>query len=145
MSVELVENNTKIKVTYLDKRIVFVKPVAWIKLDDLTLYLKELLREFFECNGHAATLLSKKGKTLPILEQVVDLLPVVGDSKLNLEQIETIEDIVKIFFVGDYKILPKENTINIDAETPSYLSTINSIFFRSILIETYQEWQQVKN
>lgn len=144
MSVELVENNTRIKVTYLDKRIVFIKPVPWIRLDDLSLYLKELLREFFESNGHAATLLSKSGTALPIIEQIITLLPVIGDSKLDLEQIEEIEDIIKIFFVGEYKILPKENTVNIDAESPSYLSTINSIFFRSMLIQSYQEWTEQK-
>lgn len=144
MAVELVENNTRIKVTYLDKRVVFIKPVPWIRLDDLTLYLKELLSEFFQSNGHAATLLSKNGTALPIIQQVITLLPVVGDNKLDLEQIEEIEDIIKIFFVGEYKILPKENTVNIDTDNPSYLSTINSIFFRSLLIESYQEWQQKK-
>lgn len=140
MAVELVENNTRIKVTYLDKRIVFIKPVVWSKLDDLTLYLKELLNEYFEANGRAGTLLSKKNKALTILNQVIDMLPVIGDTKLDLEQIEEIEDIIKIFFVGNYKILPNENTIELDPESSSYLCTINSIFFRLILQEAYQEW-----
>lgn len=141
MAVELVENNTRIKVTYLDKRIVFIKPVPWIRLDDLTLYLKELLMEFFEAKGHAATLLSKKGKTLPIINQIVEMLPIVGDEKLDLEQIEEIEDIIKIFFIGKYKILPNENTVEITADDSSYLCTINSIFFRLMVLEAHQEHQ----
>lgn len=140
MAVELVENNTRIKVTYLDKRIVFIKPVPWNKLDDLTLYLKELLNEFFESKGHAGTLLSKKNKTIAILEQVIDMIPVIGDNKLDLEQIEEIEDIIKIFFIGNYKIVGQENTIELDTESSSYLCTINSIFFRLLLQESYQNW-----
>ena len=144
MAVELVENNTRIKVTYLDKRIVFIKPVPWSKLDDLTLYLKELLHEFFESKGHAGTLLSKKGRTIQILEQVISMLPVIGDEKLDLEQVEEVEDIIKMFFIGNYKIVPQENTIELDPDSSSYICTINSIFFRLILQETYQEWSLTK-
>ena len=140
MAVELVENNTRIKVTYLDNRIVFIKPVPWSKLDDLTLYLKELLQEFFNSKGHAGTLLSKNGKALPILEQVIDLIPVIGDNKLDLEQIEEVEDIIKIFFIGNYKITSNENTIELDTDSSNYLCTINSVFFRLILQESYLEW-----
>lgn len=142
MTVELVENNTRIKVTYLDKRVVFIKPVPWIKLDDLTLYLKELLTEFFEAKGHAATLLSKKNKAITIIEQIIDMMPVIGDNKLDLDQIEELEDIIKIFFIGNFKIVPNENTIELDPDSSSYICTINSIFFRLILSETYQEWTQ---
>lgn len=140
MTVELVENNTRIKITYLDKRIVFIKPVPWVKLDDLSLYLKELLHEFFESKGHAGTLLSKQNKAITIIEQIVEMLPVIGDNKLDLNQIEEVEDIIKIFFIGNYKIVPQENTIELDPDSSSYLCTINSIFFRLILQETYQKW-----
>jgi hypothetical protein len=147
MSVELVENNTRIRVTYLDKRVVFIKPVAWNKLDDISLYLKELLSEFFNCSGFASKLLSKESKALAIINQVIDLLPIVGDIKLDLEQVEDIEDIIKIFFVGKYKLNSKENTIDLtdidekgnEYYPPSYLSTINSIHFFSMLQQAYQD------
>jgi len=142
---ELIENNTRIKITYLDKRIVFIKPVPWKRLDDLTLYLKELLQEFFESKGHAATLLSKDNKALTIINQIIDMIPVIGDDKIDLDQIETIEDIIKLFFIGEYKVVPNENTVEVSPEFSSYLCTINSIFFRLILTEAYQEWTQMKS
>ena len=135
-------------VPYKDGREVICKPVTWAKLDDLTLLLEQIAREVIDKDGFIGDLLRPSNtKFWDAANSIAAMTPLVGaDSKtLDLNQIDDVEDIVRIFITTE--ITRHESTGGIISGgdkgwIPGEIARINSVNFQNLLAKSLNLPQQ---
>jgi hypothetical protein len=142
MTANLTEDRRKIRIVYNDESICMIKPVAWIKLDDVADLQKELLSQYIESKGAIGAFFRKKNrKAWSLIKQLIKLLPTVDDIPLDVEKIHDFEDLKHIF------ITTTDATTEVTGWTtpesgslsPSYISVIHGLDFFEILGEMIEE------
>lgn len=87
-----------IAVDYRSGERVLIKQVPWMKTDDLWELLKEILTDLISKNlMPGETLRPSNRRTWGSIERIVEMLPLVGGGKLDVEEME-IDDIITVFF-----------------------------------------------
>lgn len=130
-------NNT-FDVTYASGEVITVKAVPWSKLDDVSILQSKILQAFLENSGAVGSLLKPSNvEVWSYIKKLASLLPVVGGVNLDIEQIQDLYDIVKIFITttdtfNEFNWVMPENG---EMLQPSKISQVHSLNFYSILNE----------
>lgn len=136
MAVELVDNNNKIKVTYNDGSIVFIKPVPFSKLEIITSYLEVILEEAFKANMFVSSFLYKNSPIINAIKSIIKVLPVLSDNsdeKLDIDKLESLDDLISLFVTGEVNKNSLSGQLDVSKEyntyLPSFIGVIHGINF----------------
>lgn len=144
MTVELLENNKHLKITYSDNNSIIYKPVSWKHIDDVLVLQKQIFENFLEEDGLMSVFRSSNRKLWSHIETLAKLIPSIESScvGIKLDLLEDIEDIIKIF-------INSQPTYDIDGsifqlQYPSYISIMNGLNFRPIQKEVIDHYRERK-
>lgn len=140
MAVELVDNNTKIKITYNDESTIYIKPVSFTKLDIIVSYQELILNEWMKNHFYVSSIIYKDSPVVNAMKAIIKVLPVLSENnndKLNIDKLDTIEDLISLFITKEInrnehtgQLAPVEQY---GTYLPSMISIIHGIDFFSIL------------
>lgn len=140
MTIELVSNNRKVKLTREDGSIVFISACKWKDLDNLHTYIAELLEMLVGCNGYIGQLLSPSNTGFwSIVDSICNILVTDGKdiTKDDFLWSEDYQEVLTKFFLTATTTLNGSGAVQGTAE-PSYLSVINGLDFFTILNKALQ-------
>lgn len=145
MSIELIQNNRKVRFKKSDGSIIFISACKWKDLDILQTYIAELLKQLIDFNGYPGEILLPSNTSFwSIIDSVCKILvtdstPITKEDFLELENYD--QAIIKFFLTS---------TINIDSTGalegkagPSYLCVINGLDFFTRLNKVLQTKEKV--
>lgn len=150
MAVELTDNNNKIKVTYNDGSVVFIKPVPFTKLDIVVSYQELILTEWMKNQFYISSIIYKDSPTLNAIKAIIKVLPILSDNneKLNIDKLDTIEDLISLFITKEInrnehtgQLVPSEKY---GTYLPPMISVIHGIDFFSILEKVHLDLKSMQ-
>lgn len=144
MSVELLENNKHLKITYSDNNSIIYKPVSWKHIDDVLVLQKQILENFLEEDGLMSVFRPSNRKLWSHIETLANLVPSIESSfvGIKLDLIEDIEDILRIF-INSEPSYTNDGSLD-QLQYPSYISIMNGLNFRPIQKEVIENYKKTK-
>lgn len=137
------KSTRQFSVTYVSGATIIVKPVPWAKLDDLHSLQSVILDKLFDSGGAVGELLRPTNEGFwDAVRKIAAMCPVVGqkDPGLDLEKIESIEDILRIFVTTTSEVAEDSGWLTSTSSRlePSEVSRINGLNFFNLVVETAQ-------
>lgn len=145
MTVELLENNKHLKITYSDSNCIIYKPVSWKYIDDILVLQKQIFENFLEEDGLMSVFRGSNRKLWTHIQTLAKLIPSMEQTNIgiNLDLIEDIDDLVKIF-INSEPTYANDGSLK-QLQYPSYISIMNGLNFRPIQEEVIQHYLKRKN
>lgn len=144
MTVELLENNKHLKITYSDNNSIIYKPVSWKHIDDVLVLQKQILENFLEEDGLLSVFRGSNRTLWSHIETLANLIPSLDMSGvgIKLDLIEDIEDLVRIF-INSEPSYTNDGSLE-QLQYPSYISIMNGLNFRPIQKEVIENYKKIK-
>lgn len=143
METKLATNTFKVK--YSDGEEIIVKPSSWKSLEDIEILQRDIVKQLAENDGAFGEMLKVSNKRFwGNAEKIAAMLPVVGQTKkgIDLEKIDSIDDIVRIFITASSNRHPETGGIYIEPGgtlAPGDVCRINGLNFTKLLREVQKE------
>lgn len=125
-------------VYYVSGKVVHIKRVPWMKTDDLWSLLRDVLSLLVECNLMPGECFIRDNRKIALeyLDDIVEMVPIVGGGKLDYTQMD-LDEIIRVFFTATTE-LGEEGELQLPTDgrgfPPSVISKLQGFDFFKVRV-----------